>query len=311
MLLSRVYKIINNQKETIMKRPFIYTHILTSLDGKIWGEFTKLPEETAAAPFFKRIGFGNAVWYTDANLSGTNTALNDYTYHKEPDLNPEAALVPEGDFIAVRSPERYSFVLDRNGILGYQKNEIFYAGVHSHIVDVITEKVSNEYKDFLRRKNISYIICGKDDIDFELMLEKMSDVFGVKTLALAGGGTLNWTFLRKGYVDEVGFVMIPGADGGTSTPQMFMAKDGLSEQIPVSFEFIEVKTDKKSGAVWLHYKVKKMLEVLDQPRYKCALEIIGDDIQDVAEEFFTVDKPVIWAKTPGFKETIILDMTGF
>ena len=25
-----------------MKRPFIYTHILTSLDGKIWGEFTKL-----------------------------------------------------------------------------------------------------------------------------------------------------------------------------------------------------------------------------------------------------------------------------
>ncbi|MBP5402750.1 MAG: dihydrofolate reductase family protein [Treponema sp.] len=241
-----------------MKRPFIYIHMLTSLDGKIWGEFTKLPEEEAAAPFFKQIGFTNAVWYTEANLSGTNTALNDYTYHKEPDLDKTAKPVPEGDFIANASPERYSFVLDRNGILGFQKNEIFYAGVHSHIVDVITEKASNEYKDFLRRKKISYVICGKDDIDFDILFDKMVTEFGVKTLAVAGGGTLNWNFLRKGYVDEVGFVVVPGADGGTTTPQLFMAKEGLGEQIPVSFEFIEAKPDRNSGAVWLHYKVKKV-----------------------------------------------------
>lgn len=241
-----------------MKKPFIYIHMLTSIDGKIWGEFTKLPEEAAAAPFFKKIGFTNAVWYTDANLSGTNTALNDYTYHKEPDLNPGAEPVPEGDYIANSSPERYSFVLDRNGILGYQKNEIYYAGVHSHIVDVITEKVSNEYKDFLRRKNISYIICGKDDIDFDILLNKMVDIFGISTLAIAGGGTLNWTFLRRGYIDEVSIVMIPGADGGCSTPQVFMAKEGLSEQIPVAFELVDAKPDRASGAIWLHYKVKKV-----------------------------------------------------
>ena len=241
-----------------MKRPFIYTHILTSLDGKIWGEFTKLPEETAAAPFFKEIGFGHDVWDMDGNLSGTNTALNDYTYHKEPDLDPNAAPVPEGDFVAVKDAERYSFVMDRKGILGYEKNELLYAGVHAHFVDVITESVSNEYKDFLRRRNVSYIICGKDDIDFDIMLEKMVDLFGIKILSIAGGGTLNWTFLRRGYVDEVGFIMIPGADGSTTSPQMFMAKEGLSDPIPVSFEFVEVKVDDASGAVWLHYKVKKV-----------------------------------------------------
>ena len=241
-----------------MKRPFIYIHMLTSIDGKIWGEFTNLPEEAAAAPFFKKIEFTNAVWYTDGNLSGTNTALNDYTYHKEPDLNPAAAPVPEGDFIAVKSPERYSFVLDRKGILGYEKNEIFYAGIHSHIVDVITESVSNEYKDFLRRKNISYVIAGKNDIDFEILFEKMVTLFDIKTLAIAGGGTLNWNFLRKGYVDELSYVVVPGADGNTTTPQLFMAKEGLAEHIPVSFELVEVKADKNSGAVWLHYKVKKV-----------------------------------------------------
>lgn len=241
-----------------MKRPFIYIHMLTSLDGKIWGEFTKLPEETTAAPFFKEIGFGHDYWNMDANLSGTNTALNDYTYHNAPDLNDNAQIVPPGDFIAVKEAERYSFVLDRNGILGYQKNEIFYAGVHSHIVDIITEKVSNEYKDFLRRKNVSYIICGKEEINYDVMFEKMVDLFGVKVLSVAGGGTLNWTFLRKGYVDEVGFVVVPGADGATSTPQLFMAKEGWSEEIPVSFEFIEAKVDNRSGAIWLHYKVKKV-----------------------------------------------------
>lgn len=241
-----------------MKRPFIYIHMLTSLDGKIWGEFTKLPEEEAAAPFFKEIGFGHDYWNMDANLSGTNTALNDYTYHNAPDLNVNAQIVPPGDFIAVKEAERFSFVLDRNGILGYQKNEIFYAGVHSHIVDVITEKVSNEYKDFLRRKNVSYIICGKEEIDYDLMFEKMVDLFGVKVLSVAGGGTLNWAFLRRGYVDEVGFVVVPGADGGTTTPQLFMVKEGWSEQIPVSFEFVEVKVDDRSGALWLHYKVKKV-----------------------------------------------------
>ena len=241
-----------------MKRPFIYIHMLTSLDGKIWGEFTKLPEETTAAPFFKEIGFGHDYWNMDANLSGTNTALNDYTYHNAPDLNDKAQIVPPGDFIAVKEAERYSFVLDRNGILGYQKNEIFYAGVHSHIVDIITEKVSNEYKDFLRRKNVSYIICGKEEINYDVMFEKMVDLFGVKVLSVAGGGTLKWTLLRKGYVDEVGFVVVPGADGATSTPQLFMAKEGWSEEIPVSFEFIEAKVDNRSGAIWLHYKVKKV-----------------------------------------------------
>ena len=241
-----------------MARPFIYIHMLTSLDGKIWGEFTKLPEESAAAPLFKEIGFTSKIWKTEANLSGTNTALNDYTYHKEPDLDLNAAQVPDGDYIALEKAERYSFVLDRKGVLGYEKNEIFYANVHMHIVEVLTEKASNAYKDFLRRKKVSYIICGKEDIDFELMFEKMSSLFGVKTLQLAGGGSLNWTFLRKGYVDEVSYIITAGADGSTKSPQLFMAKEGLSEDIPVSFDLVEVKAEKESAAVWLRYKVKKV-----------------------------------------------------
>ena len=242
-----------------MNKPFIYTHILTSLDGKIWGEFTKLPEETASAPFFKWIGFGHDVWDMDANLSGTNTAYNDYTWGNEPDLNEDAPPVPEGDYIAKKA-DRYSAVLDRKGILGWTRNYIPYAGTENHVISVLTEQATNAYKDFLRRMEVSYIICGKDDIDFDIMLDKLYNLFDVKVLSVAGGGSLNWTFLRRGYVDEVGFVMIPGADGATNTPQMFMAREGMSEAIPISFEFMEVKVDDASGAVWLHYKVKKVWE---------------------------------------------------
>lgn len=241
-----------------MERPFIYIHMLTSLDGKIWGEFTKLPEESEAAPFFKEIEFEDKYWKTDANLSGTNTALNDYTYHKKPALDSKAPQVPQGDYIALENAEKYSFVLDRKGCLNYEKNEIFYANVHSHIVEVITEKASNAFKAFLRQNKISYIICGKDDIDFEELFGKMTRLFGVKRLALAGGGTLNWSLLRQGYVDEVSYIIAAGADGSTSSPQLFMAKENISEDIPISFKLIEVQSDKKSGAVWLRYKVKKV-----------------------------------------------------
>ena len=39
-----------------------------------------------------------------------------------------------------------------------------------------------------------------------------------------------------------------------------MAKEGFSEDIPVSFDLIEVRSEKESGAVWLRYRVKKIWE---------------------------------------------------
>lgn len=59
------------------------------------------------------------------------------------------------------------------------------------------------------------------------------------------------------------------------------------------------------GIKKLRNTVENALKVMDGNLFivisGCTTEIIGDDIQEVAEEFYTNEKPVIWAKTPGFK----------
>ncbi len=59
------------------------------------------------------------------------------------------------------------------------------------------------------------------------------------------------------------------------------------------------------GIKKLRNTVENALKVMDAELFVvisgCTTEIIGDDIQEVAEEFFTLEKPVVWAKTPGFK----------
>ena len=59
------------------------------------------------------------------------------------------------------------------------------------------------------------------------------------------------------------------------------------------------------GIKKLRSTVENALKVIDADFYVvisgCTTEIIGDDIQEVAEDFYTNEKPVVWAKTPGFK----------
>ena len=59
------------------------------------------------------------------------------------------------------------------------------------------------------------------------------------------------------------------------------------------------------GADKLRSTISNALKIIDADLFVvlsgCTGEIIGDDIQEVAEEFEDAEKPVIWAKTPGFK----------
>ena len=59
------------------------------------------------------------------------------------------------------------------------------------------------------------------------------------------------------------------------------------------------------GIKKLRNTIENSLKVIDADLFVvlsgCTTEIIGDDIQEVTEEFYDSEKPVIWAKTPGFK----------
>lgn len=76
-------------------------------------------------------------------------------------------------------------------------------------MEIIPNGVSNAYKDFLRRMNVSYIIAGEDALDFPLAVAKIQKIYGKDELMLNGGGGVNWSLLKEGLVDELSMVMTP------------------------------------------------------------------------------------------------------
>jgi len=167
--------------------------------------------------------------------------------------------VPAGDFVADADADMYYVSIDRRGVIGWTRNFVDYGNRHAHVIEVLSEAVSDGYKDFLRRNDISYIIAGAgDQLDNELVLHKLYDVFGLDRLMIGGGGILNWSYLQDDLVDEVSLVMGPFVDGDPENPSLFTAVDGLSEIEAYSFNLIETKPLEDS-AVWLRYALDRSI----------------------------------------------------
>lgn len=239
-----------------MNRPYIFCHMLTSLDGKIMGKYMETTEGNKASDVFYNIAFGETPHYKHQGwLSARVTTDDNFTFYEKPDLDESASHVPEGDFITNQDAGMYYVSIDPSGKLGWKNNTITYVDTTAHVIEVLTERVSDAYKAFLRTLNIPYIIAGKDHLDYSLALEKLYSLFHMETLMLGGGGVLNWSFIQAGLCDELSLVIAGSADASCETPSLFSARQGLTSDEPVGFELENVeKTDDSS--IWLRYKVK-------------------------------------------------------
>lgn len=237
-----------------MDRPYLFCHMLTSLDGKIMGNYMDLPACEPAGELFYDIAFGDEPFYRHQGwLSGRVTTDDNFTHYRTPDLDPAAPPVPPGDFIAGKAPMYYVSV-DPRGVLGWQENTVTYETTTAQVIEVLTGQASNAYKAFLRQKGISYLLAGEDKLDYALLLEKLKGLFGIQVLMLGGGGVLNWSFLQAGLCDEVSIVVAPAADGNPTTQSLFLAKEGLSTDKPISFTLLGAQAA-EGNALWLRYRV--------------------------------------------------------
>lgn len=236
-----------------MNRPYVFCHMMTSIDGKIMGDYMSTPNGEGAAEVFCKLAFGdNPYFKMQAWMCGRVTTDDNFTFYKKPQLDESAAPVPEGDFVARRA-NMYYISVDAGGVLGWEKDELTYSGTTAHIVELLSEKASNTYKAFLRKLGISYIIAGKDRIDFALALKKLKEEFGIQTLMLGGGGVLNWSFIQQGLCDELSVVVAAAADGSSETPTLFEAK-GQENKLNVTFSLHDMRL-MDGGSVWLRYKL--------------------------------------------------------
>lgn len=233
--------------------------MLTSIDGKIIGKYMATPEGKAAGDIFYNIAFGDAPFYDHQGwLSGRVTTDDNFTHYRQPELGDNAEAVPEGDFVATTEATKYYVSVDPYGKLGWQSSDLTYGDTRAHVLEVLTAQASNDYKAFLRNLGISYIVAGDEELDYELLLDKLATSFGIETLMLGGGGVLNWSFINAGMCDEVSVVIAPTADGASDSPSLFEARDQSTDD-PTSFDLLAAEPQ-EGGSVWLRYKTNSDTE---------------------------------------------------
>ena len=71
-----------------MNRPYIFCHMMTSLDGKIIGDYMETPEGEQAGSVFYDIAFGKNAYYKHQGwLSGRVTTDDNFTFYEKPELD--------------------------------------------------------------------------------------------------------------------------------------------------------------------------------------------------------------------------------
>ena len=228
-----------------MDRPYIICHMVTSVDGKVTGDFLSSRECEKAIEIYYEI---NRNYKPDGFICGRVTMEGSFTGGWYPDLSECSPCDIDEDFIPDKLTGFYAVSFDPKGKLGWKEKFIVdddpgYG--NAQIVEVITESVDKRYLGYLREKGIAYIFAGKTEIDVETALAKLKNLMGINTLLLEGGSIVNGYFERADAVDELSLVVAPTVASCDDKP-LFMNS---------TFSSYELKEIKQHGSViWLNYR---------------------------------------------------------
>ncbi len=224
-----------------MTKPYIICHMMASVDGRIDCAMTEKIE--SGDEYYEALDELNA----PTTVSGRVTAVMHYALpgvFQAEDATPVAC---EAVHKAVEA-EAYSVVLDNKGTLLWEDALLD----EKPLLCIVSEQASAAYLAYLREKNISYIAAGGQQTDLRRAAEILAADFGVKRMAIVGGGKVNGGFLAAGLIDEMSLMIAPGIDGRTGQPSVF---DGLpADAEPLRLKLTDVKAY-DCGTVWMRYKV--------------------------------------------------------
>lgn len=232
-------------------RPYIICHMVSSIDGKVTGDFLFAPECSEATEQYYRL---NRERMADGFICGRVTMEESFTNGWYPDLSAYKPVHHDEDikmdFIVDDSEGFYAIAFDTHGKLGWKSNRIVdpdgdpgYDG--ARIIEVLSEEVDERYLGYLEEMEIPYIFAGKSTVDVSLALFKLKRIIGCDTLLLEGGSVINGAFQRADAIDEISLVMAPVIAGKDSKPL-------FSDAYIASFELIGA--EKENGNLILNYK---------------------------------------------------------
>lgn len=219
-------------------KPYVIIHNAVSLDGRV-----------DSFPVDLGLYYGLASrWEEDATLVGSGTILK-----APPESSTEDEPPSDSSETAAEETRPLLVVPDSRGRITnwpFLLRQPYWR----RAVALVSASTPPSYLEGLERMGIGRIVAGQDHADLRLALEELNVQFGVKTVRVDSGGTLNGVLLRAGLVDEISLLVHPCLVGGMSPAFFFRAADleGGAGLISLSLTHME-KLD--GGVVWLRYKV--------------------------------------------------------
>lgn len=223
-----------------MSKPYIICHMMTAVDGRIDCAMTEqLP---GVEEYYSTLD----ALKTHTHVSGRVTAELEMAL---PGKFESAVSTPLGmeAFYKAADADGYEVVVDTRGTLLWND----CANEKCPMLVISSENVSREYLEYLKKQHISWIACGKEKINLKRSCEILSDEFGVKRMAVVGGGHINAGFLAEGLLDEISILIGAGIDGRGGMSAVF---DGLPMEKSVTPLKLDGVRTFESGAVWIRYK---------------------------------------------------------
>jgi riboflavin biosynthesis pyrimidine reductase len=221
-------------------KPYIVVHMMSSLDGRSltdgWHlDFASDLYENTAATF-----------EADGWICGRVT-MQEISHGTDYPKGLATAPVPRTDHFVERGASQYAISIDPQGRVAWKSN----TALKSHVIEVLTEQVADDFLAYLQSIGVSYVFGGKSDIDLGKVVQTLAQELGVKKLIVEGGSHVSGAFVNAGLADEVSVLILPLVDGRSAHPSSF--------EVPMEQwrapAYLKLMSVEKAGrdSVWLRY----------------------------------------------------------
>ena len=116
---------------------------------------------------------------------------------------------------------------------------------------LVSEKTSQSFIDYLEKRDYDYFISGKDKVDLPRALDWLVEKYGVETMMVDAGPTLNRVLIEQRLLDEISLLVYPilaGDSCGNLLSQITESRESVKLEL---LKCIEVE----NGLVHLLYKL--------------------------------------------------------
>jgi riboflavin biosynthesis pyrimidine reductase len=224
-------------------KPYVICHMMSSLDGHALTDGWDRPFKKAAGDLYEKLA---QTFEFDAWICGRVT-MQEIAHDEGYPKGLAKSTIPRTHHFADRNAKPYAVSIDPHGKVGWKKNQ----ALDSHVVEVLTEAVSDDYLAYLQSIEVSYIFAGERDIDLHKVVDILASELGCKRLIVEGGPHVSGSFVNAGLVDEVSVLILPLVDGRGAHPASFeVAPNAWKQPAHLTLSSAQVQ---EGGAVWLRY----------------------------------------------------------